>query len=567
MAEELFDRLVDAFEGGRAAVFCGAGISAPSGIPLAGALVDAALEALEATAEERQHIGAAALPFEAFMETLRLEGTHEDHLLIFREGSPAPAHALFAALAAKGRLRTLCTTNFDLLFERAFAARSLPPGTPALIKVHGSVDDLENMAVTLRQVAGRTVSRPRAEAIRNVFHTGEHDTVLVIGYSGSDRFDLTPLIAAHAASGKTVFVVDHAAGEETIEPRPLRSVESPFRDYAGSRLRCDADWLVRRLWQRLALGDAPTAVPVTNLLERWRDDLRRFPGNAKNAAMGSLLFRASQHYLAIRRYFDALRDLTDAHARTSVLLKFGNARRNVGELQEAVSAFRAAAEEAQSAGDKAMQHQALAALAGGLMNLGKVNEARPLLQQAWALAGECDRVTLGETLGMIAEGFWRSGDLQNARRALDDAIDIGREVGDVRGLSGRLGNLAVIHMNSGRLAEAEAALHEARELSALAGDVKGEAFVLGSLAQLSFARKAYSEARTLNERALEIFRALRDRQGEARVLGNLGLAWEHLGDRMKALELYAESRRLAIEIGDQQVLQAAVANLARMGFG
>ncbi|PYP83822.1 MAG: hypothetical protein DMF61_22100 [Blastocatellia bacterium AA13] len=284
--------------------------------------------------------------------------------------------------------------------------------------------------------------------------------------------------------------------------------------------------------------------------------------------MGSLLFRASQHGLAAVRYFDALDGLTDSHARISVLMKFGNALRNLGKLHEAVSTFHLAVNEATSFGDKAMLHQALTAKAGGLMNLGKINEARPFLQQAWCLIREAgiDRTTLGETLGIIAEGFWRNGDNERAMRALEDAIGIAREVGDVRGLSGRLGNLAIIHMNERRIKKAEAALKEAREFSQLAGDLKGEAFVVGSLAHISLDRGDYEEARKLNVRALELFRAFRDQQGEARVLGNLGLVSEHLGDRLKALEYYAESRRLAMEIGDQQVLQAALHNLARLGF-
>lgn len=586
--KKLLETLEDAFRDGRAAVFCGAGISAPSGIPLAGALVEATLEVLEATPEEKRHLGVNALPFETFMETLRLEGTHEDHLLLFREGSPAPAHLLFAALAARQWLRTICTTNFDLLFERAFTAHGVAcevvyrnddlarapwqqttrPTT--LIKIHGSVDDLENMAVTLRQVAARSMSRARAEAVRYVFGDSGHDIVLVMGYSASDWFDLNPAVAVHAGSGKRVMVIDHVSGKNEIESLPLTAVASPFRDYAGARLRYDANWLIRELWMRLERTDPPAPPVPLQLLDRWRDDLRRFPPSSKSAVIGSLLFRVAQHQLAVSRYRRSLQGLTNLHARTFLLMKLGNAQRNLGQLREAVASFQEAVSVAKASSDGRALHHALGALAGGLLNLGEVRRAKKLLERALSLAKKTgiDRGELGELHGLLAEASWRSWwGSRRAMQALEDAIDIAREVGDMRGLSGRLGNLAIIHMNKRRHAEAEAALKEARDVSKLAGDTKGEAFVLGSLARLRLDRKDYAEARTLNEQALELFRALGDRQGEARVLGNLGLAWEGLGDNFNAAMCYTDSRRIAIQIGDRQVQQAAELNLARFGIG
>src|SRR5207302_691316 len=107
--------------------------------------------------------------------------------------------------------KTICTTNFDLLLERALERQNLQRGldyktyqteddldrlsasdnSTSLIKIHGSVDNPEAMAITLQQVSSRITSAKRQKVIDYVFSTGPHKNVVIIGYSCSDIFDIS----------------------------------------------------------------------------------------------------------------------------------------------------------------------------------------------------------------------------------------------------------------------------------------------------------------------------------------------------------------------------------------
>ena len=90
--ENLIREISESIREKELAVFCGAGISRNSGLPLANELKRAILEKLPLNAADRDEIMASALPFEAFIETLS-ENTDISRLLdIFEQCSPNANH-------------------------------------------------------------------------------------------------------------------------------------------------------------------------------------------------------------------------------------------------------------------------------------------------------------------------------------------------------------------------------------------------------------------------------------------------------------------------------------------
>ena len=113
-----------------------------------------------------------------------------------------------------GKVNILCTTNFDDLLERALKKEGWESDkdyllvsdlnsletvnwdsrAPKVIKIHGSIYNKKGMAITLRQVASHQIFEPRKKAIEYLFDKGQHSHVLVVGYSCSDLFDISPQI-------------------------------------------------------------------------------------------------------------------------------------------------------------------------------------------------------------------------------------------------------------------------------------------------------------------------------------------------------------------------------------
>jgi hypothetical protein len=75
------------------------------------------------------------------------------------------------------------------------------------------------MAITLQQVAAKILSAQRMAVIEHIFSEGAHQNVLVLVYSCSDVFDISPQIAAIREYHKKVIYIDHYEDERLIKPK------------------------------------------------------------------------------------------------------------------------------------------------------------------------------------------------------------------------------------------------------------------------------------------------------------------------------------------------------------
>lgn len=74
--------------------------------------------------EDVEEIISSKMPFEYFVHNLASDAD-EKIFQIFRYGEPNTNHVLIAKLAKLGIVKTILTTNFDLLFEKALIKEGL----------------------------------------------------------------------------------------------------------------------------------------------------------------------------------------------------------------------------------------------------------------------------------------------------------------------------------------------------------------------------------------------------------------------------------------------------------
>lgn len=109
-----------ALKNSKSVLFCGAGISANSGIPLARELVYRILRELDISSERADLLMESSLPFEAFFETVIDTSACANELFsVFDSEHPTTNHALIAKLAKLELIHVIVTTNFDSLIEEA----------------------------------------------------------------------------------------------------------------------------------------------------------------------------------------------------------------------------------------------------------------------------------------------------------------------------------------------------------------------------------------------------------------------------------------------------------------
>jgi tetratricopeptide (TPR) repeat protein/NAD-dependent SIR2 family protein deacetylase len=294
--------------GGELALFCGAGISKNSGLPLALELRRYILRTLLMSKKHVDQAMKVRYPFEAFMQSLfdhvGSQDMHPERILdLFRQSNPNSNHVLIARLAKQGYLKTVVTTNFDLLIERALEQEGLREGADfdrfhreehfspllldglskrfTLFKLHGSIHDVESIRTTLAKVASKELSEKRMEVIKHLFSTGKHEAVLVLGYSCSDTFDLIPQIQSIHTDKKQVFFVEHSASTTTpvVSELNRRKKKNPFSHFPGQWITCNTELLIKDLWMALA-ESVGNYQPIRCDFD-WRREVDKWLGSAK----------------------------------------------------------------------------------------------------------------------------------------------------------------------------------------------------------------------------------------------------------------------------------------------
>jgi tetratricopeptide (TPR) repeat protein len=475
--------------------FCGAGISARSGIPLVGELVPAILEILRMTADERHAFLQAGLPFESVMEVL-LETGEPEHLFdIFSAGEPNIDHILLAKLSARSRVRLIVTTNFDTCVEQALRTEGVPFRTLfrkcelerndwrddlCLVKLHGSVDDRKSLALTIRSVANQTLIDTRKAAIINIFARRDFSCVVVIGYSCSDRFDLNPALESIKDAPQRILLIQHAhVDPEESSIADVSSLGTPFSHFSGKVLRCNTDDFIAALWTREIGNQSPACadskVKWQSLLEKWYEASITALGEHIGDQIAGLLLKHAGRYQQSTRRFLRIIDANTGHDLCTAAHQFiGDNYRDQGDYVRALEHLRLALGYSQEYAFRRYETQALA------------------------------------SLGVVFE------DLKDHRRAIacyKRAARLGRRLKDrkVEGICN--GNLGIAYKNLGD-------------------------------------RESLSRALRFHENGLRIAREIGDKPSEGRTLGNLGITYSDTGDKHRALQCYKDATRVAQDLGD-----------------
>jgi len=331
-------------------------------------------------------------------------------------------HEGLATLARRGMLRTIVTTNFDTLIERAFRDASLPLDVvtvanlgdagfddgsrrTCLYKVHGSVTAVDTLVDTVSQKL-RGLPVPLRERLAQLYATHH---VLVLGYSGAD------LQFGNDYLGLSAIGRDSPGLTWVVEP--------------GSRAFDEVLAVIERIGPRAATVTA--ALP--DLFGALGIHVARPDGSDDDDAQAEAEARSAAR---IRRFFDqpTVGPLASAAFCASLLFRVGR--------REASAAVRdALAVEAERWGD----------------HLPK---------------------TAGPVLRSIATGCMAAGDVAAAHRWAQTEVAFWKSAGDYlvdappevfadwqRNMASALSNLAVVHRASGRLSEAKATLMTATELA------------------------------------------------------------------------------------------------------
>ncbi|MBW7941596.1 MAG: SIR2 family protein, partial [Candidatus Kuenenia stuttgartiensis] len=455
------------------AVFCGAGISYNSGLPIVSTLLDYLFSKLEITPSQKKSIVSSNLPFESIMEIVLRESTLDEFIDCFLGGIPNANHSFIAKLAKHGHLKVICTTNFDTLIEHALAIEGLVRNNDFrvysseedfkaikwdenlihLIKIHGCVTKREEMAITLSLIASDKYSLARQNVISTIFGGVSNLHTLVLGYSCSD-IDIVPIIESLSGENGSVIFIDHNGDENFIaETRDIsqKPPPNPFKDYRGLYVQANTDELVKGIWA-LLLVDTYFNLKVSRI--KWKENIDQWYSKAiddsgvgvKHHIASRLLYDIGEFKEAIKHHEEAisiaLRD-NNILAYSSELGNMAMAYNSIGDYKQAKLCLAESLPLCKRINNLQAISSQLQAYGKSLHELHEDEEAIKVYQEALHYAKlEGDEFGICCVLGNISNSYNRLGKFDQAIQSLTEAITLSRKIGNKQAESSQLGILS-----------------------------------------------------------------------------------------------------------------------------
>ena len=244
----------------------------------------------------------------------------------------------------------------------------------------------------------------------------------------------------------------------------------------------------------------------------------------------------------------------------------------IGEFEQAVREFGAAAEAAGANNDPAVESDALSRRADAHLSLGQTEDATRDLRAALALAEKgSDALRTAAVLGGLGRAQLLAGQTEDALRSLQESGERARALGSA-GLQGAaLINLGLALAASGRLEESVRASAEAADLAIKAGNASLAAKALANAAGTSAERGDLAQAADFLARAGQQARAAPESHDQAFALTAIGQLYRRVdkalpsaASQQHAYNAYADAAQVAGRLGDRRAASYALGYLGQL---
>jgi tetratricopeptide (TPR) repeat protein len=511
-------------------------------------------------------------------------------------------HAYLARMLAEGAV--VMTTNFDNLIEIACRRKGIPydlvvtesdfeeyTSSPSsfcrpLIKLHGGYDAMradgailrgsQNIRATLPQV-GRSYPAFRrtklAETLSQVFFTRR---VVVLGYSGSDDFDIMPALY-QLTDVRGMLWMDY--DRQLPSPRiwagsPLTSDQHAPRAHlnpgAGKLIERLRDMGSTEVWA--ISGDTSAVLDIAEPTPQSRYDWRTvyrewyrstFDSPVAARAIAGFLLTAAGFFQETVTLFRAV-GFAHLPSQTRVIcyFMFATALYASGQYDLAIELLSDTVADTSLQTDAVLRACVFYTLSRLFTDLGRYDEARVFLTPALSVfEREHYWNHVADALHQLGLLATQTGSPEQAIPHLENSAAICRELGDLDGVATSLTELATAKSRLGRTAAAEKNLLQAVDIFTLTGSPTGLNAAYHKLALLADARDELSMARSYYERAVESGREGGMSLHLAHSLNNLGDVCARLGDLTRAEQCLLESLAIKESLQDEEGIKITQENL------
>ncbi|KKG32299.1 tetratricopeptide repeat protein [Methanosarcina mazei] len=594
--QSVLELIDNAIKSRKMAIFCGAGISRNSGLPIVSEIVPRILTKLELNEEDKEEVLTANLRFEVLMGILAENSDITPIIEIYNLGEPNTNHIFIAKMVKHGYIRTILTTNFDLLIEKAVRSEGLIENVDykvyyledqfnnidegikpherfnllssigivkkknmiQIFKIHGSAHSIESIRTTMNSVASKTLSDKRARLIEHFFCTAKHDIVLVTGYSCSDVLDINPKILSVKEYKKMIIYQKHSgeAGEWTNSKVEIKNYL--FKDFPGNMINLDTDMFVEKLWTaNNKLGDYKEINSFTDwekFIDKWSIDIK--DKSYTKCIICSDLFNYITDFKKSIKYLEAslriCEDLNDTQSICKCYLKLGSAYYSLGDFSKSIEYFRKSLKFCEIIDDKFGISKCYSHLGNAYRDIAEFNEAIEYFNKSIKIGTEIDdKQVVSKSyreMGIIYGSIYH--DTATAMELIKKSLEICEEIGDMQGKWRCYTNLGHCYSSENRNKSIDY-FKKSLQVCEDIGDREGIAACYNDLG-CKYERNTIKEGIEYIEKSLKMYEEMDHKIGISGCTGNLGVAYGILGNYQKATEYLEKCLKICEEIGDKK---------------
>ncbi|MEV0384795.1 BTAD domain-containing putative transcriptional regulator [Nonomuraea sp. NPDC050643] len=283
----------------------------------------------------------------------------------------------------------------------------------------------------------------------------------------------------------------------------------------------------------------------------------RRAGNARGTAtmlMGLGLLGAYRHDYADAAVVshEAVRVFREIGDRQGLVYALGVAAHvdgMIGRYEEAVALHEEALEAHRASGDRGAELLLLRSLAQLLVEIGRLEHARPYLVQALAIGRDGDRRIHAEVLYWLGQLHLGTGETDQAEAAFKEMLVIAEELADPREEAEARYALGLVRLHTGAYGAAAGLFRQALALNRPLGEPLTDGRIRTALGILHLRHREFNRAIGYLTEAARIFSAIDTPLWQARAYRALGDVHEARGDRPAARAAWDRARALFTEVG------------------
>ncbi|MCG8698403.1 MAG: tetratricopeptide repeat protein [Bacteroidales bacterium] len=551
--EQIIDLL--SFDNRRTVVFCGAGISSDSGMPISNRLIEYILHKLKASDEDCKFIKEHAFTFDMVLKILAQYTDISSLIDLFKECVPNLNHKLIARLAKLGYVSTICTTNIDILLEIALQLEGLYENEEYMVfrnesefvkgirhkkkirifKLHGCAEYPNSVHLALDRLNKGGYSKSMDSLLRHIFSGKKRNKVFVPGYSQNDETDINPLVENISKNQNEIIVLEQSDSRHfRSEDLNIKGSNNPFKNFPGERISGNNSDLTNALWTEFT---GEVEIDQSLKVDNWKDfvdDWYRKAVHQKSEIIneiivGTLLFEAGK-FKKSKTCFKKVWDYGMQNSFHSIVLV---AELNLGKIYHQLCSAQEATKyllevvNGSSGGERGFKMEALAELGNLNLQYNKYNKAVEYFEEALSV-----RIRLNHkqeeawVLAQLGLSLLLSGNKKKGHRVLQTALKLAKRYSDKRLQARCFINLSVGYNHDGEMQKALEYLEWANEVCKYISDASICYEVNQYLGEIYLKTEQYKNAIEYSKKALKVGQKINSKLLEAKCFINLARAYQ-----------------------------------------